>query len=261
MRTAIIGGTGFYAIPGAVFHEQIVETPYGRALVFQGEEEFADLFFLARHGVRHSVPPHRINYRANIKALEQLGVKRVLATFAVGSLRMNIPPLALVAVDQFLDFTQNRTHTFYDDEREGFAHTDMTHPLCSGLRAGLVRQAEARALSILASGTYVCTNGPRLETAAEIRMFAQLGGDVVGMTGVPEIPLARELGLHYAALAYVINYGAGVQAERVAFINDGLNALKDQVIKLFIDTLALEEIPPCDCETSRFTMHAPEEAG
>lgn len=258
MRTAIIGGTGFYSIPGAVFREQIVETPYGRARVFQGEEQFADLFFVARHGVRHSLPPHRINYRANIKALEQLGVRRVLATFAVGSLRLEIPPLALVAIDQFLDFTQNRASTFYDDERLGFAHTDMTNPLCSGLRATLLKLAqERRELSILPSGTYVCTNGPRFETPAEIRMFARLGGDVVGMTGVPEIPLARELGLHYAAVAYVINYGAGLETGQVSFINSGLSERKDQVLKLFIDTLALEQYPPCDCETSRFVMHAP----
>jgi 5'-methylthioadenosine phosphorylase len=259
MRTAIIGGTGFYGIPGAVFREQVVETPFGRALVFQGEDAFADLFFMARHGIHHSVPPHRINYRANIKALESLGVQRVLATFAVGSLRMSIPPLALVAIDQFLDFTQNRASTFYDDERLGFAHTDMTNPLCGGLRSGLLRLAGARGLNVVPSGTYVCTNGPRLETAAEIRMFAQLGGDVVGMTGVPEIPLARELGLHYAAVAYVINYGAGMQAERIAFINSGLSELKGQVLRLFIDTLALGEYPACDCATSRFEMHVPQE--
>ncbi len=261
MRTAIIGGTGFYSIPGAVFRQRIVETPYGRARVFQGEEQYADLFFLARHGVRHSVPPHRINYRANIKALEQLGVRRVLATFAVGSLRLEISPLSLVAIDQFLDFTQNRAHTFYDDERLGFAHTDMTNPLCSGLQSGLLRLAQERGFSILPSGTYVCTNGPRLETSAEIRMFARLGGDVVGMTGIPEIPLARELGLHYAAVAYVINYGAGLQTERVNFINSGLNELKDGLLKLFIDTLGLEQYPPCDCETSRFTMHVPDPEG
>lgn len=261
MRTAIIGGTGFYAIPGAVFREQIVETPYGRARVFQGEGEFADLFFLARHGVRHSVPPHRINYRANIKALEQLGVRRVLATFAVGSLRLTIPPLALVTIDQFLDFTQNRAHTFYDDERLGFAHTDMTNPLCSGLRSGLLRLADARGLNIIPSGVYVCTNGPRLETAAEVRMLAHLGGDVVGMTGVPEIPLARELGLHYAAVAYVINYGAGLQTDQVSFISSGMDALKNGLLKLFIDTLVMEAYPACDCETSRFTMHAPEGEG
>jgi 5'-methylthioadenosine phosphorylase len=262
MRIAIIGGTGFYGIPGKVFHEQLVETPFGKARVFQGEGQDEDLFFLARHGVRHSVPPHRINYRANIRALEQLGVQRVLATFAVGSLRMTIPPLALVAVDQFLDFTQGRAHTFFDSEQTGFAHTDMTNPLCGGLRTGLLRLAAQRGLNVIPTGVYVCTNGPRLETAAEIRMLAQLGGDVVGMTGVPEIPLAREAGLHYAAVAYVINYGAGLQNQRMEFVGGGLNELKSQLLNLMMDALRYPELTGCDCTTSRFEMHAPDvEAG
>lgn len=259
MRVAIIGGTGFYGLPGRVFHEQLIETPFGKARVFQGEGEDEDLFFLARHGIRHSVPPHRINYRANIRALEQLGVQRVLATFAVGSLRMSIPPLALVAVDQFLDFTQGRAHTFFDSEQTGFAHTDVTNPLCSGLHAGLLGLAAQRGLNILPSGVYVCTNGPRLETAAEVRMFAQLGGDVVGMTGVPEIPLAREAGLHYAGVAYVINYGAGLEKQKMEFISGGLSELKEHLLKLMLDTLRLPTLTECDCETSRFEMHAPEE--
>lgn len=259
MRSAIIGGTGFYNIPGGVFEEQIIETPYGRARIFQGREAHEDLVFLARHGVRHSVPPHRINYRANIQALVQLGVRRVLATFAVGSLRTSIPPLALVAIDQFLDFTQGREHTFFEGGRAGFAHTDMTSPLCDGLRGELLRQATAQGLPILPHGTYACTNGPRLETAAEVRMLAQLGGDVVGMTGVPEIPLAREKGLHYAAAAYSINYGAGLLAERMEFVGSGLAELKTSLIELFVNTLRAPILGPCDCETSQFDFHPPEE--
>lgn len=259
MRIAVIGGTGFYGIPGRKFREQIIETSFGRARVFQGEGEDEDLFFLARHGVRHSVPPHRINYRANIRALEQLGVRRVLATFAVGSLRMSIPPLALVAVDQFLDFTQGRAHTFFDGDQNGFAHTDMTNPLCSGLRAGLLELAGQRGLNVIPSGVYACTNGPRLETAAEVRMLAQMGGDVVGMTGVPEMPLAREAGLHYSGVAYVINYGAGLEKQKMEFISGGLSELKEQLLLLMLDTLRLPSLDGCDCETSRFEMHAPEE--
>ena len=259
MRAAIIGGTGFDSLPDTVFHEQIIQTEFGKVRVYQGEDENEDLFFLARHGVRHDVPPHRINYRANLRALEMLGVRRVLATFAVGSLRAGIPPLALVAVDQFMDFTQGRVHTFFDGGRAGFAHTEMTNPLCSGLRERLLRLAADRQMHILPYGTYVCTNGPRLETAAEVRMLAQLGGDVVGMTGVPEIPLARELGLHYAAVAYSINYGAGLKSERMTFVETGLKELKAGLITLFVDTLRAPELSPCDCETSRFEMHPPEE--
>ncbi len=258
MRVAMIGGTGFDSLPGAVFHEQIIQTPYGKARVYQGEGENENLFFLPRHGVRHSVPPHRINFLANIKALEQLGVQRVLATFAVGSLRTSIPPLALVAVDQFIDFTQGRPRTFFEGGLSGFAHAIMTSPLCTGLRETLLRLASERRMGILPGGTYVCTNGPRLETAAEVRMYAQLGGDVVGMTGVPEIPLARELGLHYAAVAYSINYAAGLMGERMTFVNTGLNELKANLIALFVDTLRVPVFPACDCENSLLEMHPPE---
>ncbi len=258
MRIAIIGGTGFDSLPGAIFHEQIVQTSYGKARVYQGEGVNEDLFFLARHGVRHSVPPHRINYLANIKALEQLGVRRVLATFAVGSLRRSIPPLALVAIDQFIDFSQGRQHTFFEGGAVGFAHTLMTNPLCHGLRETLLRLASARGMNMIPAGTYVCTNGPRLETAAEIRMYAQLGGDVVGMTAVPEIPLARELGLHYAAVAYSINYAAGLVGERIVFVNAGLDDLKANLVGLFAETLRVPELPDCECENALLDVHPPE---
>lgn len=260
MRSAIIGGTGFYGIPGKIFQEQIVDTPYGKARVYQGQGENEDLFFLARHGVKHSVPPHRINYRANIQALKQLGVTHALATFAVGSLRKSIPPLALLAIDQFLDFTQGRAHTFFDgDSGLGFAHTDMTNPLCSGLRAEMLGLAAQRGLDLLPGGTYACTNGPRLETTAEVRMLAQLGGDVVGMTGVPEIPLAREAGLHYAAIAFVINYGAGMESQKMAFIQEGLKERKEQMLQLMLDTLRAPSTGACDCETALFEIHPPDE--
>jgi 5'-methylthioadenosine phosphorylase len=258
MRIAIIGGTGFDSLPGAIFREQTIQTPYGKARVYQGEGQNEDLFFLARHGVRHSVPPHRINYLANLKALEQLGVRRVLATFAVGSLRTSIPPLALVAIDQFIDFTHGRQHTFFEGGAVGFAHTLMTNPLCSGLREALLRLASARRMNIIPAGTYICTNGPRLETAAEIRMYAQLGGDVVGMTGVPEIPLARELGLHYAAVAYSINYAAGLVGGRMAFVSTGLDELKANLIALFVETLHIPELPDCECENALLDVHPPE---
>jgi 5'-methylthioinosine phosphorylase len=258
MRVAIIGGTGFDSLPGAVFNEQIIQTPYGKARIFQGEGENEDLFFLARHGVRHNVPPHRINYLANIKALEQIGVRRVLSTFAVGSLRTAIPPLALVAIDQFIDFTQGRPRTFFEGGPAGFAHAIMTSPLCTGLRDVLLRLAVERQMNVFPAGTYVCTNGPRLETAAEVRMYAQLGGDVVGMTGVPEIPLARELGLHYAAVAYSINYAAGLVGEKMAFVNTGLNELKANLVSLFVDALRVPALPACECEHALLEMHPPE---
>lgn len=260
MYVAIIGGTGVYDISGAKFREEIIETPYGRARVYRGENEFEDLIFLTRHGASHSIPPHRINYRANIKALEQLGVERVMATFAVGSLKAHIPPRGLVAVDQFLDFTHGRESTFFGGGKEAFAHSIMSYPYCPALRQRLLEAAADIGLKVEPEGTYVCTNGPRLETAAEVRMYAQLGGDVVGMTGVPEAPLARELGLHYAAVAYSINWAAGLEtAGAMTFVSEGMEELKAKMIRLFIQTLRTAELPPCDCANARLTMHPPED--
>jgi len=260
MRAAIIGGTGFDTLEGIHLRPEKVHTPYGDVLLFQGEEEWEDFFFLPRHGTTHSIPPHRINYRANIKALHQLGVTHVLATLAVGSISAHLPPGSLVVVDQFLDFTQNRESTFFNGGKEGFAHTLMSYPYCSALRQRLVEIGAAMGLKISPRGTYVCTNGPRLETAAEIRMFSILGGDVVGMTGVPEAPLARELGIHYAALAYSINWAAGIESgKEITFLEEGVAALKKSILTLFLQTLKSSGLSSCDCESARLTFHPPEE--
>lgn len=260
MRAAIIGGTGFDTLEGIHLRPEKVHTPYGDVLLFQGEEEWEDFFFLPRHGTTHSIPPHRINYRANIKALHQLGVTHVLATLAVGSISAHLPPGSLVVVDQFLDFTQNRESTFFNGGKEGFAHTLMSYPYCSALRQRLVEIGAAMGLEISPGGTYVCTNGPRLETAAEIRMFSILGGDVVGMTGVPEAPLARELGLHYAALAYSINWAAGIESgKEITFLEEGVATLKKSILTLFLQTLKSSGLSSCDCESARLTFHPPEE--
>ena len=259
MLSAIIGGTGFYSIPGGIFNEEIIETPFGKAKIYRGEGEFSDLVFLARHGVNHSVPPHKINFKANIKALSMLGIKNVLATFAVGSLRESVPPLGLVAIDQFLDFTSGRAFTFHEGGKWGFAHTVMTHPYCQSLRKRLLEVAQQKAIPIQSAGTYVCTNGPRLETAAEVRMYAQLGGDVVGMTGIPEAPLARELGLHYAAVAFSINWGAGLKSEIMEMHEDGLENVKSSILDLFITTLRTIQISGCECEFASLGYHPPVE--
>lgn len=248
MRTAVIGGTGVEQIPGGSFKEEVVDTPYGGARVWLGQGNLEDLVFLSRHGVQHDIPPHRINYRANIKALQMLGVKRILASFAVGSIHESMPPRSLIAVDQFLDFTTGREKTFFDGGEAGLVHTEMTEPYCSGLRQKLLETAAAKGVVVHPRAVYVCTDGPRLETAAEIRMFGRLGGDVVGMTGVPEAPLARELGLHYAALAFSINWAAGVRSERIDFVEEGMQELKDTILDLFLTTLRSPEFPACRCE-------------
>ncbi|MGC9398339.1 MAG: S-methyl-5'-thioinosine phosphorylase [Anaerolineae bacterium] len=256
MRAAIIGGTGFDRLTGFELTLEEVTTPYGTVPLYLGEGEAEGLVFLPRHGPEHTVPPHRINYRANLKALEILEVERVLATFAVGSLHLDVEPGSLVVLDQFLDFTRGREGTFFDGGDTGLVHTLVTVPYCPALRALLLARASAHDLELIPQGTYACTEGPRFETSAEVRMLAQLGGDVVGMTGVPEAPLARELGLHYAAVALSINWGAGLVDEEVHIVR-GLEAKKKALIALFVDVLRRELRGKCSCETSQLVVHPP----
>ena len=214
---AVIGGTGVYD-PGILDGSEIVtvETPYGAATVSLGTFHGRRVAFMARHGEGHSVPPHRVNYRANMAALNKLGVERVLATAAVGSLNPVMAPGHLVAVDQFIDLTKSRPQTFFEGGQAGVVHTDMTQPYCPELR-DLLRSAAGRlGLVLHHGGTYVCTEGPRFETPAEIKMIRMVGGDLVGMTGVPEVVLARELGMCYAAVAMVTNFAAGISPTRLS---------------------------------------------
>ena len=215
VRLAVLGGTGVYD-PSllAEVDEERVATPYGEVTVWRGflPATGEPVAFLPRHGPSHSVPPHRVNYRANVWALKELGVERVLATAAVGSLTQEIQPGTFVVVDQFLDFTKARPATFYDGG-SGVAHVDVSDPYCPQLRRLLAVAAEELGVPVRAGGTYVCTEGPRFETPAEIQAFARLGGHVVGMTGLPEVVLARELSLCYATVATVTNYAAGISPQ------------------------------------------------
>lgn len=245
MPVAIIAGTAIYGLPGKTLKAETVETPYGSALIYRVTGE--DLIFLARHGIRHDTPPHRINYRANIKALEMVGVKRVLATNAVGSINTEIPPLGLAVVTDFLDFTSNRESTFFDGGNSGLKHVDMSIPYCPVLNKQLLALAPNFDLKLRSEAVYVCTNGPRLESPAEIRMYAQLGGDVVGMTGIPEATLARELGLCYAAVAFSVNWAAGIE-KTIRFVpdSDSFDKIKTNLLALLIETLKTTSDAECD---------------
>ncbi len=213
-KLAIIGGTGFYD-PGVVDNLQQLEvkTAYGGVQCQVGEYQDKEVVFLARHGKEHNLPPHRVNYRANMWALRELGVEYVLSTTAVGSLRQEIPPGMLVVLDQFIDFTKYREHTFYDGTEGEVVHTDFTEPYCPVLRQTLWRTLSQKGVPFREKGTYICTEGPRYETPAEVQLFAAWGGDVVGMTNVPEVTLAREAGLCYASLSLVTNYGSGLSPQ------------------------------------------------
>lgn len=211
MKAGIIGGTGFYD-PGLLENEKesMIATPFGDVVLKSGYHRDKEILFLPRHGEQHSVPPHLVNYRANIWALRDAGAGVVLATAAVGSLNQGMQPGEIVLVDQFLDFTKSRPVTFYEGGKEGVLHVDVTNPYCTTLCQHLKETAGQLRIGVHDQGTYVCTEGPRYETAAEIRMFQMLGGDLVGMTSVPEVVLAREAGLCYATLALVTNYAAGI---------------------------------------------------
>jgi 5'-methylthioadenosine phosphorylase len=211
MKKAIISGSGFYD-PNMLenVREQIVTTKLGEAKVMIGELKGEEVAFLPRHGRDHSVPPHKINYRANFLTLKKLGVEQVIATAAVGSLNSQMAPGDCVAVDQFLDFTKSRPVTFFEGGDLGVYHVDFTEPYCRFVREAIVKAAKTCQIKIHDGGTYVCTEGPRFETPAEIKMFGILGGDLVGMTTVPEVVLARELGICYGTVAMVTNFAAGI---------------------------------------------------
>jgi 5'-methylthioadenosine phosphorylase len=192
-----------------------IETAYGTATAVAGKLRGKEIVFLARHGSGHRVPPHHINYRANIAALHQIGVRAVLATTAVGGLRAGLTTGDLVLLDDLIDFTRDRTgKTFFDGEGDSpVVHTDFTFPYSLELRETVRAAAQALGIPIHSNGTYLCNDGPRYETPAEVRLFASWGADVVGMTGVPEATLAREAGLHYAGISLVTNLAAGLAPE------------------------------------------------
>lgn len=242
MAGAIIGGTGLSEGTGGTTRE--VETPYGT--VHLSYDHTTQLWFVPRHGPGHRVPPHRINYRALIWALWQLKVNWVLATAAVGSLHQQLPPGRVVVVDQFIDWTRCRPHTFFD--RDSVVHTDFTEPYCPTLRRLLATQLAARGLDFTETGCYVCTEGPRYETPAEVRALFALGGQVVGMTNVPEVVLAREAGLCYALAAVVTNYGAGLSSEKLDHrqVVELMGRVRPRLLEAI--TAALREVPAgCAC--------------
>lgn len=237
---AIIGGSGLERLPTEYNIEPlVVETRFGRAVAARARRSGFEVIFLSRHGETHGLAPHKINYRANIAALVELGVERVLATNAVGSLRDDLPPGSLILLDDFLDFTRGRPLTFWEGIEHApspVVHTDFSEPYCPQLRETLMDVAAKSKVKLLPRGVYLCTAGPRYETPAEVRLFAQWGADVVGMTGVPEAVFAREAGLCYAAVGIVTNYAAGLQNAPVAHeeVMSRMATCANEVLKLLI---------------------------
>lgn len=209
---AIIGGSGLARLSILeVTHRQVVRTPFGDpscALTF-GRISTTNVVFIARHGYGHSLAPHEINFRANIWALKQQNIKGIIAIGAVGGIRADMKPGAIALPDDLIDYTYGREHTYFEGLDKPVVHTDFTRPYCPDLRRRILVAAEKEAVSVLDGGVYACTQGPRLESAAEINRLERDGADMVGMTGMPEAALARELDLPYAMLTVVANYAAG----------------------------------------------------
>ncbi len=207
---AIIAGTGMSDLFKVEKFDEF-HTPYGRSSFGHLQIDSRDVLILLRHGPGYAIPPHKINYRANIFFLKKNGVNYVFATSAVGSMRKDLKPGDLVIVDQVVDFTRSRSQTFFDGEGGKVVFTDVTSPYSERLRQLILKAAKKLKMRVHKRGTYVCTEGPRFETAGEIRVFRKLGCDVVGMTGCPEVFLAKELGLEYASIAIVTNWAAGME--------------------------------------------------
>jgi 5'-methylthioinosine phosphorylase len=209
---AIVGGTGLTSLETLHSNRrERVSTPYGEPSgpLTQGELNGKAVVFLARHGDNHTIPPHKINYRANLQALKQIGVEQVIAVAAVGGIRADMEPGCLAFPDQIIDYTWSRGHTFFEDDLTHVTHIDFTCPYSEELRRKLIQAARRAGLNAREGGTYGATQGPRLETAAEILRLERDGCAMVGMTGMPEAALARELGLRYATCAVVANWAAG----------------------------------------------------
>ena len=252
-KIGVIGGSGVEdpeLMQG--FKKKTVKTPYGPAICNIGEMFGNQVVFVSRHGANHSLPPSKVNYRANIWALKKLGVEEVFATTAVGSLNPKMKAGHFVVCSDILDFTKSRVNTFYDTPERGVVHCDFTHPYCEGLRNKVIACLKEMGIKYHKQGVYVCTDGPRFETAAEVKLFAKLGGDVVGMTQMPEAILAREAEMCYTNVSIVTNMGAGISktplshAEVLASMDESKKNMQN-LLQAFLayvpESLTLQVIP------------------
>lgn len=241
----IVGGTGVYEIVtmGEELDKKVLKTPYGYSpeiSIFKLHD--TTVAFMPRHAKGHSNPPHMINYRANIYALKQLGVDRIIATNAVGSLDYSVKPGDFLIPHDFIDFTKLRNGTFYNDRT---VHIDVTEPYCHEMRDIIISSGD-----VVEKGVYVCAEGPRFETPAEIKMFQILGGTVVGMTGLPEAVLARELEICYASICTVSNYATSISPTNLTIdeVFEIMNRKKQDLLKLMDTSISkMSRERTCQC--------------
>jgi len=255
MKLAVIGGTGFDSFEALGEGTPLeVETPFGTVQVSEHQLEERTVYFLPRHGADHSVAPHLINYRANITALKQLGVRSIVATAACGAITEMYEVEDMTLLAQFIDFTKQRPLSLFE-QADHPIHVDLTTPYCPRL-ASIAKQAALEAgIKLKRDAIYVCTEGPRFETSAEIQAYRRLGADVVGMTQVPEVVMAREAEMCYVALGLVTNLAAGRSPGyglSHSSIEEVLNRLKSKASKLIKALLLAEEDVVCQCHYALF---------
>jgi len=237
-KIAIIGGSGLTEIPGLEIVDKIeLETPWGKpsAPITVGKINNLEILFLPRHGHPHTIPPHKINYRANLWALNEANVTEIIAVNAVGGITQAMDPCRIVIPDQLIDYTHGRPDSFYEENLTEVTHIDFTNPYSESLRRQLIDAAAENKLDIVSTATYAVTQGPRLETAAEVSRLEKDGNDIVGMTSMPEASLARELEIEYACCALVVNWAAGKTDEVITMeiiesnLSEGLGEIQNLI--------------------------------
>ncbi|MES9850239.1 MAG: S-methyl-5'-thioinosine phosphorylase [Candidatus Thiodiazotropha sp. L084R] len=245
-KLAIIGGTGLSKIPDLeITHREVCHTPFGEpsAALTHGRIAGSEVVFLPRHGATHTIPPHRVNYRANLWALHHLGIDSVIGVAAVGGITTEMAPGKVVVPDQIIDYTFGRDQTIYESDLQHVTHIDFTYPYCEQLRQQLIGAAKSSEVGSVSSGTYGATQGPRLETAAEVTRMERDGCDIVGMTGMPEAALAREFELCYASCSVVSNWAAGKQQTPISMKEIEKNLIFGmEQVKLLLTALLRESV-------------------
>lgn len=217
-KIAVIGGTGLTTLKGLeITSREIIQTPFGEPSgpLVKGLLSGREVYFLPRHGAGHTIPPHKINYRANIWALKEAGIEQVIAVNAVGGISDDMQPGVVVIPDQIIDYTWARINTYFEDGLENVVHIDFSYPFCESLRQHIIKTAAENAINVIPKGTYAATQGPRLESIAEINRLEKDGCQLVGMTCMPEAALAREKELCYSSISVVANLAAGRGTEEL----------------------------------------------
>ncbi len=256
MNKAIIGGTGVGSLPNTS-GPYMIKTTFGDVETYRSLVGSEEILFLPRHGRYHTTPPHAINYRAQMAALKQEGITYVYALATSGSMDSAIEEGSIVVIEDFLDCTTSRIKTFFDGSDQKVAHTDMSDPYCRNLRNLFVQTAKQQGVDIHTGGVYVCTEGPRFEGKAEIAMMQKMGGTLVGMTGIPEVFLAKELGICYSAIGLISNMACGIRGENLAQIDHGKRVVeaKEKAMQIIANIFISQELTQENCNCSKAVLY------